>query len=253
MTIIDPTKIPAHVAIIMDGNGRWAKKWNRPRLFGHQKGADTVRTIVEVSGEIGIKALTLYAFSEENWGRPNEEVSGLFSLLKVYLQKELKKLHKEGIRLRVIGNIDRIPSDCKKPLLEGIELTKNNNGLTLVLALSYGGRSEIIKACKKVVNSVKTGEVSVEDIDEELISKCLDTNGLPELDFVIRTSGEQRLSNFLLWQVAYAELYFTSVSWPEFTKERFLEALAQYQKRGRRFGKLSPDEYKVSPQVDGKV
>lgn len=234
-------KIPQHVAIIMDGNGRWAKNQNRPRVFGHKKGAERVRDVVETAGEAGVKALTLYAFSEENWTRPIDEVNALFQLLTTYLEREVRKLHEKNVRLNAIGCTDSIPRVCREMLEQGIALTKNNTGLVLTLALSYGGRSEIANAAKRLAIEVAAGRIDPETIDGKLFGSFLETSNLPDPDFLIRTSGEQRLSNFLLWQMAYTEFYFTPVPWPDFTKQNFIEALASFSNRDRRFGGLSKD------------
>ena len=230
--------MPGHVAIIMDGNGRWARARNKPRVFGHKEGAQRVRDIVEASGELGIKALTLYAFSEENWGRPPAEVSALFQLLVSYLRSEVAKLNKERVKFRAIGKIDRLPLECQKLIAEAQQATQDNDRLTLTLALSYGSRTEIVDCCQRVAERVAAGELRLEEIDQALISQHLYTAGLDDPDFLIRTSGEQRISNFLLWQIAYAELYFSPVYWPDFTRERFYEAIQAYQQRQRRFGKI---------------
>ena len=237
--------IPGHVAIIMDGNGRWAKERNKPRVFGHKEGAHRVRDIVEACGEIGVKALTLYAFSEENWARPENEVSALFQLLISYLKNEVGKLNNEGVKLTAIGKIDRLPLECQKLIAQARESTKHNDGMTLTLALSYSARTEIVDCCRKVAQQIATGQLRLDQIDQELVGQHLYTAGLSDPDFLIRTSGEQRISNFLLWQIAYSELYFSPVYWPDFTKERFYEAIRIYQMRQRRFGKIDemPQEF----------
>ena len=239
-------RIPQHVAIIMDGNGRWAKSRNRPRVFGHKKGAERVREVVETAGELGVKALTLYAFSEENWTRPLEEVNALFHLLTSYLHREVCRLHNKNVRLNSIGRIDSIPHACREMLEKGIDLTKNNTGLVLTLALSYGGRSEITSAAKRLAIEVAAGRIHPDSIDSNMFGNFLETQGLPDPDLLIRTSGEQRLSNFLLWQMAYTEFYFTPVPWPDFTKLDFIDALTSYSCRDRRFGGLSK-EFGTSP------
>lgn len=233
--------IPAHIAIIMDGNGRWARRIKMPRVFGHRKGAERVRDVVEASGELGVKALTLYAFSEENWERPADEVSTLMGLLTTYLKKEIKHLHEKNVRLRSIGSIGKLPEECQKQLILGQELTKNNTGLQLTLALSYGGRSEMVEACRRVAERVAAGEMRPEDVTDAEIEKHLGTEGLPDPDLLIRTSGEQRISNFLLWQIAYTEFYFTNVHWPDFTKEHFFAAIEAFQDRKRRFGRVETE------------
>lgn len=236
-TNIDVTRLPRHVAIIMDGNGRWAKSRKKPRLYGHKVGADSVRDIVETCREIGIRYLTLYAFSSENWQRPAQEVSGLMAILKKYLQSELPRMQKNDIRLMSIGNRQRLPESVRHILDDAIEATASNTQLTLNLALSYGGRDELVRAVKKIGQSCLDGELAVEAISEEIITACLDTAALPDPDLLIRTGGEARLSNFLLWQLSYAEIYFTEIMWPEFRREVFLQALSNYQARERRFGR----------------
>ncbi|MES2745266.1 MAG: isoprenyl transferase [Bdellovibrionota bacterium] len=231
-------KVPRHVAIIMDGNGRWAQRKGEARVFGHHSGATRVREVVETAGNMGIDFLTLYAFSEENWRRPVEEVNALFQLLISYLKGEVEKLHENGVRLKSIGNIDRLPIDCQEWLKHVEARTSENTGLTLVLALSYGGRSDIVAACQTLAADVQRGILRPEDITESLIQSRLSTSYLPEPDLLIRTSGEQRLSNFLLWEMAYTEFYFTSVHWPDFSKDDFATALTVYAERERRFGGL---------------
>ena len=232
-------KLPKHLAIIMDGNGRWAKKNGLLRTIGHENGAKTVRNIIEVSAELGIEFLTLYTFSTENWNRPKFEVDTLMKLLVKSLKKEANTFIKNNIRLNVIGNINNLPSVVRKELAEVLEKTKENNKLTLTLALSYGAREELVSATKELCNKVKNNIISVDDIDESIINNHLYTSNLPDVDLLIRTSGEQRISNFLLWQIAYSELYFTDVLWPDFKKEDLMEALQNYQDRERRFGKTS--------------
>ncbi len=234
---IDSAKLPRHVAIIMDGNGRWAQRQGKPRLFGHKAGAASVRDIVETCRETGIEYLTLYAFSSENWKRPESEVSGLMSILQHYLESELAKMLKNDIRLRAIGNVSRLPEKVRKTLEQTIDKTADNAKLTLSLALSYGGRDEIIRAVKKIGQKIQDAQLSVHDIDEDIIAQSLDTAGVPDPDLVIRTGGESRLSNFLLWQLSYAEIHFTSVMWPDFRRDAFLKALSDFQNRERRFGK----------------
>jgi undecaprenyl diphosphate synthase len=236
---IDRDNLPGHIAIIMDGNGRWAKQHTIGRIRGHKKGAQAVRTVVRTCREIGIKYLTLFALSTENLGRPEEEVSALMSLLDEYLSKELKELQKQEIRLTTIGDIDRLNPAVKEKLVETKELTANNDRMILNLALSYGGRDEIISAAKKIMQDAKAGKIQIEDINKEIFGGYLQTSGMPDPDLLIRTSGEYRISNFLLWQLAYTELYFTDVLWPDFKKEHLLEAIADYQKRERRFGLTS--------------
>ncbi|HIP40774.1 MAG TPA: isoprenyl transferase [Desulfocapsa sulfexigens] len=236
---IDPKHLPRHVAIIMDGNGRWAKQQNKPRLYGHKVGVDSVQAIVECAAEWGVEVLTLYAFSTENWKRPADEVGGLMGLLKNYLQKELSRMLKNNIRLTCIGDVEKLPKDVHKVLKNTISDTSKNDKLTLNLALSYGGRSEMIRAVRMIAAEVKSGDIKTDDIDEKLIDSHLYTAGLPDPDLLIRTGGEARLSNFLLWQASYAEIYFTDAMWPEFREEAFASAIAEYQRRERRFGKTS--------------
>lgn len=232
-------RLPKHVAIVMDGNGRWAQHRNKPRLYGHKVGASSVREIVEFSREIGLQALTLYAFSSENWNRPENEVIGLMSILKSYLESELERMLKNGIRLTCIGDLERIPQPVRQVLLNSIDQTRRNSELTLNLALSYGSRDEIVRATKRIVQACLSGAISHDDIDQVTISENLYTSGLNDPDLLIRTGGEMRLSNFLLWQASYAEIYFTDTQWPEFRKDAFIEALIEYQRRERRFGKTS--------------
>lgn len=232
---INSNNLPLHIAITMDGNGRWAKTKGKFRVFGHKNGIKAVRDTVEGAAEIGIKHLTLYAFSTENWSRPKKEVDALMSLLVSTIHKETKTLMDNNIRLESIGNRSELPKKCKNELEEAIDKTRNNDGTTLILALSYSSRSEIINAVKQIVNE----KVSTEDINEELFSQYLSTKGVPNPELLIRTSGEQRISNFLLWQIAYSELYFTDVLWPDFRREHLFEAIYKYQERERRFGKTS--------------
>lgn len=235
---IDFGNLPKHIAVIMDGNGRWAKQKGAARIFGHRNAVQSVKDITEGCGELGIKFLTLYAFSTENWGRPKEEVDGLMELLVNTLQKELKSLLENQVKLKMIGSIDSLPKVCRMNLLEAVETTKNNTGLTLLLALSYSGRNEIAKAARKIAEQVKSGTLQPEDVNEQLLEKNLETNGIPDPELLIRTSGEMRVSNFLLWQIAYTELYITPKLWPDFRKEDLYEAVCAYQKRERRFGKV---------------
>ncbi len=236
---INKEKIPNHVAIIMDGNGRWAKQKGFLRVIGHENGTKSVRETVEASAELGIKYLTLYAFSTENWNRPKLEVQTLMKLLVKSLKKEIKTLQENNIKLSAIGNLNDLPKKAHKELLDVIEKTKNNKNMTLTLALSYGSREEIVNVIKELSLKVKNNIISTESIDESIINKHLYTQNLPDVDLLIRTSGEQRISNFLLWQIAYAELYFTDILWPDFNKEDLYEALINYQNRERRFGKTS--------------
>lgn len=232
-------RLPQHIAIIMDGNGRWAKSQGFKRVAGHRKGTQAVRETVETCAEIGIKNLTLYAFSTENWNRPKLEVRSLMELLVSSLKKELKTMLKNDIRLTAIGKLDQLPKSVKNELQEVIEKTADNKRMNLVLALSYGGREELVTASRHIAKQIKDGKLNPEDIDENCIQQHLYTRELPDVDFLIRPGGEKRISNFLLWQVAYAELYFTETLWPDFRKEHLYEALINYQNRERRFGKIS--------------
>ena len=236
---IDKTKLPKHLAIIMDGNGRWAKKKGFLRAIGHENGTKSVRKVVECSAELGIPHLTLYAFSTENWSRPKLEVDTLMKLLVNSLKKEVKTLQENDISLRTIGNIEQLPNSVYKNLLSVIEQTKNNQRMTLTLALNYGSREEFINCVKEISVKVKNNLISPDDIDDDIINKHLYTKNLPDVDLLIRTSGELRISNFLLWQIAYSELYFTDTLWPDFTKDHLYEAILNYQNRERRFGKTS--------------
>lgn len=236
---INLKKLPRHIAIIMDGNGRWAKQHGRPRVFGHRNGVRSVREVTEAAAELGVQYLTLYAFSTENWNRPQKEVEALMHLLVQTLHKEIATLNKNKIRLQAIGNLDMLPPKTRKALLEGIENTKDNPHMTLVLALNYSAKWEIVEATKKIARQVKEGVRDWQDIDEQAFSGALSTAGIPDPELLIRTSGETRLSNFLLWQLAYAEFYFTEVFWPDFRKEHFYQAILDYQQRERRFGKIS--------------
>lgn len=231
--------MPQHIAIIMDGNGRWAKEHNKPRVYGHKHGVKSVRNIVEGAGEIGLKYLTLYAFSTENWNRPKLEVTALMQLLVNTISKEVESLNKNNVRLMAIGDLKSLPNNCNDELQKAIDKTKNNTGLTVVLALSYSAKWEIIDAVKKITNDVIDGKVKIEDISETLLSNYLSTQNIPDPEFLIRTSGENRISNFLLWQIAYAELYFSEKLWPDYRKEDLFEAIVNYQNRERRFGLTS--------------
>jgi len=234
---IHPTNLPKHVAIIMDGNGRWAKKQGFERTFGHQSAIKAVRSAIETCGDLGIPYLTLFAFSTENWNRPKMEVNFLMKLLTQTIQSEIKELHEKGIRLLVIGDLENLPSGVKGPLYDAIELTKQNERANLVIALNYGAQAEILQATKKIAEDVKAGKLNPSQIDNQTFEKYLYTHSIPPVDLLIRTSGEQRISNFLLWQIAYAELYFTEVLWPDFRKEHFMEAIQSYTNRERRYGK----------------
>lgn len=234
---IDFSRVPSHVAIIMDGNGRWAQKQGLERYFGHQEGTVSVRKVVEVAGEIGIKYLTLYTFSTENWKRPQEEVDALMDLVVTTLMREIPDLMKNGVRLGVIGDIERLPSYTRESLNDCMEQTSNNTGLNLVLALSYSSRWEITNAVREITSKIIGGALDLEDIDENLITENLNTAGIPDPELLIRTGGEYRISNFLMWQLSYTELYFTELYWPDFREEEFYEAIISYQLRERRFGK----------------
>ncbi|WP_282630088.1 isoprenyl transferase [Empedobacter sedimenti] len=236
---IDTNKLPDHVAIIMDGNGRWAKKNGKERTFGHKSALRAVRSSIETCRRLGIKYLTLYAFSTENWNRPKLEVNVLMTLLSSAIKDEIKDLDKNGVRLNVIGDMSKLPSKANKDLTKAMELTKNNTGCVLTLALSYGSKDELLTAIKSIATKYKDGEISDNDFNEELVHQNLYTHDLPMVDLMIRTSGETRISNFLLWQIAYAELYFTDVLWPDFNEEEFYKAILNYQNRERRFGKIS--------------
>jgi len=235
----DLSRLPRHIAIIMDGNGRWAKQKGMMRVFGHENGTKSVREIVETCAKLGVENLTLYAFSTENWNRPKAEVETLMNLLMNALKKELPTLQENNIRLGAIGEVGMLPAKAKKRLDEVIEKTENNTRMTLTLALSYGSQAEIIRAVRAIADKVKNNIISSADINESVINQHLYTQNLPDVDLLIRTSGEHRISNFLLWQIAYAELYFTEVLWPDFRAEHLHAAIADYQKRERRFGKTS--------------
>jgi len=231
--------IPNHIAIIMDGNGRWAKKRNKSRDYGHKEGKKSVKKIVEACAELGIKNLTLFAFSTENWNRPKLEIDFLMKLLLTSLNQELETLTKNNIRFKTIGNLEKLPKKLTSYLIKVTKKTQNNSGMTLTLALSYGARKEIVDAMQAIGNKVKNNLISLKNIDESVINQHLYTHYLPDVDLLIRTSGEKRVSNFLLWQIAYAELYFTEKLWPDFSKEDLYEAIVNYQQRERRFGKTS--------------
>jgi len=235
--IID--SIPNHIAIIMDGNGRWAKKRNKSRGYGHKEGKKSAKKIIEVCAELGIKNLTLFAFSTENWNRPKLEIELLMKLLLTSLNEELEALNKNNIRFKTIGNLEKLPKKLLSYLTKATKKTQNNNRMTLTLALSYGAREEIVYAMQAIGDKVKNNLISLKNIDESVINQHLYTHYLPDVDLLIRTSGEKRISNFLLWQIAYAELYFTEKLWPDFSKEDFYEAIVNYQQRERRFGKTS--------------
>ncbi len=234
--MIDLEKIPSHVAIIMDGNGRWAQNRNLPRMAGHNAGMQTIKEIVKASSALGIKHLTVYAFSTENWKRSVEEVSGIFKLIVIYIEKELKELHENNVKVRVLGDYEKLPQDAVKSLERSLETTKHNTGLQFNIALNYGGRDEILRSVVKLARKVETGELKADEITEEMISDNLYTEGIPDPDLIIRTSGEMRLSNYLLWQCAYSEFVFTDVLWPDFTREDYEKAIEIFQNRKRRFG-----------------
>lgn len=229
---------PEHVAIIMDGNGRWAKRRGLARLQGHRSGVDTVKRIVKAADEQGINYLTLYSFSTENWSRPREEVGELMNLLKMFIRKDLAELHQRNVRLKIIGDRNTIPNDLGPLLLEAEALTKDNKGLTLIIAFNYGSRDEIKRAMQTIATKVANGELKTDEIDNETISNHLDTSGIPDPDMIIRTSGESRLSNFLMWQAAYSELVFVDCMWPEFTGDSLKEAIVEFNSRNRRYGGL---------------
>ncbi len=237
---LDAARLPRHVAIIMDGNGRWAKKRLLNRVKGHEKGVETVRAIVRACREFEIPYLTLYAFSTENWQRPQNEIKALMALLKSFLKKELPELISQQIRLKAIGQIYRLPEEVRQILKEAIDETSTNEKMTLNLALSYGGRTEITDMVKAIGRKVASGDVNPEGIDQEIVAQHLYTHNIPDPDMMIRTSGEMRISNFLLWQLAYAEIFVTETLWPDFSRDEFLELLGQYQRRDRRFGKVKP-------------
>jgi undecaprenyl diphosphate synthase len=236
---VDINKLPSHVAIIMDGNGRWAQHRGLDRVFGHQQGVNALREVIEAAAELGIRYLTLYAFSTENWGRPDDEVSALMGIMVQSLNKETDTLLNNNISLKTIGDVDRLAPDVRDRLFETINLTSGGTGLNLVIALSYSSRWEIIEAARRIASDVKSGAMSHDDINEVNFEKYLSTSGIPDPELMIRTSGEIRISNFLLWQLAYTELYFTDILWPDFGKEDFYTAIIDFQKRERRFGKTS--------------
>ena len=236
---IDKTNIPSHVAIIMDGNGRWAKNQGEERIFGHTYGVESVREVLKAAKEIGVKYLTLYAFSAENWSRPKSEVEGLMDLLVQSITGELDEMNKNGVRLLSVGNTNQLPEKCRKSLANAELETKNNSDLNLVLALNYSAREDIIEGVKKISKEIVNNNISEQDITADLFSNYLSTSDIPSPELLIRTSGEIRISNFLLWEIAYTELYFTDVFWPDFKREDFLSAIVEYQNRERRFGMVS--------------
>lgn len=237
--LIDPSRVPQHIAIIMDGNGRWAQEQGQDRLFGHFHGVQSVRDIVEGCAEIGVKYLTLYAFSTENWDRPEKEVTGLMELLVETIRKEVPVLNGNNIKMHAIGALTMLPPSARQALQEAIDMTAENTGLNLIMALSYSSRWELVDAVKKIATDVKEGKLQAEDIGQETLQQYLSTSQFPDPELMIRTSGEYRISNFLLYQLAYAELYFTQTRWPDFRKENLYEAIADFQNRERRFGKTS--------------
>ncbi|MGZ3900533.1 MAG: isoprenyl transferase [Bacteroidia bacterium] len=236
---IDKNNVPQHVAIIMDGNGRWAKQQGEDRIFGHHEGVNSVREVVEACGEIGVKYVTLYAFSTENWNRPKDEVDALMELLVSTISLETPNLNKKGVKLQVIGDIASLPESCQKELQESIDITSANTTVTLILALSYSSKWEITNAVKEIAKQVEEGKLKSQEITAKQIEKFLNTSQWPDPELMIRTSGEHRISNFLLWQLAYAEFYFTDTLWPDFRKQDFFKAILAYQNRERRFGKTS--------------
>lgn len=238
-SLVDLNNIPKHVAVIMDGNGRWAKQHGEARLFGHANGVDSVRAILKAARELGVQFLTLYAFSTENWNRPQEEVDGLMDLLVHSITNEMDELNENGVRLTAIGDIEGLPTNCASSLKDAILTTKNNKDITLILALNYSSKWEIRKAIQTIASKVSKGELTVDKITDELISEHLTTNEFPDPELMIRTSGEHRISNFLLWQLAYSEFYFTETHWPDFRRNDFFQAILAYQQRERRFGMVS--------------
>lgn len=235
---IDPTRLPGHIAIIMDGNGRWAKQRGKPRIFGHKAGAESVRAIVDTGVRLGLKAVTLYAFSTENWKRPKDEVSGLMQMLKRFLKSELKEVHKNNIRFQAIGKLAGFSDDIQKELGEAMARTAENTGMVLSIAINYGGRAEILQAAQRAAQALLDQGKSLERLTEEDLERYLYTRGLPEVDLMVRTSGEFRISNFLLWQLAYSEIYVTPVLFPDFRRPEIFEAIIDYQRRERRFGDI---------------
>lgn len=234
---IDLEKLPRHVAVIMDGNGRWARQQGKERVFGHENGVVSVRETVKAAAELGIPFLTFYAFSTENWCRPKTEVDTLMQLLVEAIRNETPELNENGVRLQAIGDLDSLPPGCREELQQAIELTAHNTRLLVNVALSYSSRWEIVKASRQIAQQVKDGKIEPDEINDKLFEACLETKGIPDPDLLIRTSGELRISNFLLWQIAYSELYFTPVLWPDFRKKHFFQAIIEYQRRERRFGK----------------
>ncbi len=245
-------ELPEHVAIIMDGNGRWARQKGKTRIEGHVAGVDAVRDVVEACAQLGIQYLTLFTFSTENWKRPEKEISSLMQLLIKVLQKEARELCRNNVQLHVIGNISQLPENVRKTLNETIELTKNNTGLALSIALSYSGKWDILQACRTICREVAGGRLSLDEIDEHLIESCLSTRGMPDPELLIRTSGEFRISNFLLWQSAYSEIYFTNTYWPDFRRSQLYDAIRDFQKRERRFG-LTSEQLKDKKALQSRL
>lgn len=233
-------RLPRHVAVIMDGNGRWAKRRGMPRIMGHRRGVDVLKDLLRCCRDWGIEALTAYAFSTENWGRPTEEVEFLMLLFERVLRRELKEMMEEDVRIRFVGNLAVLPNSLQSEISKAVEATSNNQGIQFTIATNYGGRQEIVNACKQIAQQIQTGQIAPDDIDESVFERYLYTNGICDPDLLIRTSGEMRISNFLLWQMAYAEIYVTETFWPDFDRAEFHQALTDYQQRERRFGKVSP-------------
>ncbi|MGL5647154.1 MAG: isoprenyl transferase [Clostridium sp.] len=233
---IDMENIPQHIAIIMDGNGRWAKKRKLPRTMGHKAGVETIRRILKEADRLGIRYMTLYAFSTENWKRPKEEVGALMKLLVQYLRQEINELHKKGVKINVLGDISMLPKECVEEIEKSIERTKDNTGITMNIALNYGGRNEIIRGIKEIAKEIQDGKIEVSDINEDMFENYLYTKGVPDPDIIIRPSGEQRLSNFLLWQCAYSEFWYSNICWPDFKEKDLHQAIYDFQRRDRRFG-----------------
>lgn len=237
--IKETDNIPRHVGIIMDGNGRWAKRRGLPRVAGHNEGVNSVESVVEACGQLGIDYLTIYTFSEENWRRPSWEVASLMQLLVTTINRKIKRLMDQNVKILTIGNLDKLPDYARKAMLKAMEMTRDNTGLTLNVALSYGGRQELVDSFKKLALQIKQGLIDADEIDEQLVAQNLYTANQPDPDLVIRTGGERRISNFLLWQIAYAEIYFTRTAWPDFRKPQFVDAIWDYARRERRFGMVS--------------
>ncbi|MGG7175996.1 isoprenyl transferase [Clostridium paraputrificum] len=233
---LDMSRIPKHIAIIMDGNGRWAKAKNLPRSMGHKAGVETIRKIITEGDRLGVKYMTLYAFSTENWKRPKEEVGALMKLLVQYLKQEIDELDSKGVVINVLGDITKLPKECREEIARAKERTKDNKGIVMNVALNYGGRDEILKSTRSIAEDIKSGKIDIESIDENLIEKYLYTSGMPDPDIIIRPSGEQRLSNFLLWQCAYSEFWYSNINWPDFAEKDLRKAIYDFQNRDRRFG-----------------